>query len=107
MLLIDCLMLQKVFSVDKFLDQNFTEGVFWSQLATSLASMFMCFINLEFERKALNEEPFEYLCTLLKNRVAWIPFGKHLENRTLFKDINYGAIELKKYSSMYGSNETG
>ena len=55
MLLIDGLMLLKVFSVDKFLDQNFTDGVFWSQLATSLASIFMCLINLEFERKALDE----------------------------------------------------
>ena len=98
MLLIDGLMLLKVFSVDKFLDQNFTDGVFWSQLVTSLASIFMCLINLEFERKALDEEPFEYLCTLLKNRVAWIPFAKHLENRRFFTDVNFGSIELKKDS---------
>jgi len=35
---------------------------------------------------------------LLKNRVGWIPFAKHLENKRLFTDVNFGFIELKKDS---------
>ena len=43
----------------------------------------------------------------LKGKIGWIPYGNYLENGNLFTDINYGAIELKKYGGFMTSDESG
>ena len=107
MVLIDGLIASKVFSVHKAFEKNFTENVFICQFALSLLSLFRSFITIDFQRKALDEDPFEWLLLCLKSKIGWIPYGNYLETGMIFTDINYGAIELKKSGGFMTSNETG